>query len=64
MMLLVSYVFVDTDFEGGLIAWGLGIPFIASIMISAKRSRINRLLKSQVKFRSGDEVLDTIRYVL
>lgn len=46
MMLLVSYIFVDSDFEGGLIAWGLGIPFIAAIMLSAKRSRINRLLTS------------------
>jgi hypothetical protein len=64
LMLLISYFLANTSFDGGMIIWLMGLPFIAFIMFSAKRSHINKLLKSQVKFRSGGEVLDHIRYVL
>ena len=46
LMLLISRTFYDTSFNGGLIAWIIGLPFIVTIMISTKKSRIDTLISS------------------
>lgn len=45
-MLLVSKILETTSFNGGLIAWILGLPFIVMIMLSTKKSRIDTLVRS------------------
>lgn len=62
--LMVCKVVENTSFSGGLIAWLLGLPFIISIMISTKQSKIDMLLRSQNKFKSGEDINNHIRYVL
>ena len=39
-MLFVSKLFDGSSFNGGLIAWMVGLPFIVLIMISTRKSRI------------------------
>ncbi|CAD8148889.1 unnamed protein product [Paramecium pentaurelia] len=63
-MLLVCKVLESTDFTGGFIAWLIGVPFIISIMLLTKKSKIETLVKSQTKFRSGEQIWSHIRYVL
>ena len=53
-MLMISLVLYNTEFNGGLIAWILGLPFIGLIMLSEKKSHIETLVRSDVKFRSGE----------
>ncbi|KAL4452980.1 hypothetical protein ABPG73_000906 [Tetrahymena malaccensis] len=64
VMLLVSLVFYETEFNGGLIIWILGLPFICFIMLTQKKSRIDTLITSQTKFRSGEQIQGHLRYVL
>ncbi|KAL4460691.1 hypothetical protein ABPG72_017167 [Tetrahymena utriculariae] len=64
VMLLVSLVFYETGFNGGLIIWILGLPFICFIMLTSKKSRIDTLISSQTKFRSGEQIQGHLRYVL
>lgn len=45
-MLLISKALEGTSFNGGLIAWILGLPFIVAIMLSTKKSRIDTLVRS------------------
>jgi hypothetical protein len=52
-MLFISQLFSSTEFNGGLIAWIIGLPFIICIMMTTKKSNIDTLTKSQVKFTSG-----------
>ena len=53
-----------TGFNGGLIAWLLGLPFIVVIMITTKKSRIETLVSSQIKFKNGEEIQNHLRYLL
>jgi len=39
-MLFICKLFDGTSFNGGLIAWLIGLPFIVLIMISTRKSRI------------------------
>lgn len=45
-LLFISFIFRDTQFNGGLIAYMVGLPFIVSIMSSDKKSRIDTLIRS------------------
>lgn len=40
-MLLISLVLLNTNFNGGLIAWIIGLPFIGLIMVSERKSNID-----------------------
>lgn len=53
VMLLLCKLFENSDFNGGLIAWVIGLPFLVSIMLMTKKSKIETLVKSQSKFRNG-----------
>ncbi|KAL4426723.1 hypothetical protein ABPG74_006095 [Tetrahymena malaccensis] len=53
-----------SSYTGGLIAWGIGLPFIILIMMYSNRNRINTLIKNQIKFTSGDQIQAHIKQVL
>ncbi|KAL4460692.1 hypothetical protein ABPG72_017168 [Tetrahymena utriculariae] len=63
-MLVVSLIFYETSFNGGLIIWILGLPFIFLIMKTTRQSKIKTLIGSQMKFRSGEQIQSHLRYVL
>ncbi|CAD8156622.1 unnamed protein product [Paramecium pentaurelia] len=64
ILLLMCKIFENQDFNGGFIAWIIGLPFIVSIMLMTKKSKIDTLIKVQKKIRSGKEIWAHIRYVL
>ena len=45
-MLLISKLLETTSFNGGLIAWIIGLPFIFIIILTTKKSRIETLVSS------------------
>lgn len=45
-LLLISKIVENTDFNGGLIAWLIGLPFIIFIMMTTKKSKIDTLVRS------------------
>ena len=53
-MLLVSQILYASGFEGGLIIWLSGALFIALIIVFEKKSNIDKLFTSNLKFRSGE----------
>ncbi|KAL4493019.1 hypothetical protein ABPG72_020798 [Tetrahymena utriculariae] len=53
-----------SSYTGGLISWGIGLPFIILIMIYSNRNRINTLIKNQIKFTSGEQIQAHIKQVL
>ncbi|EAR82220.2 PAS domain S-box protein (macronuclear) [Tetrahymena thermophila SB210] len=63
-MLVISLIFYETSFNGGLIIWILGLPFIILIMLTKRQSKIKTLIDSQMKFKSGEQVQNHLRYVL
>ncbi|EGR29894.1 PAS domain S-box family protein [Ichthyophthirius multifiliis] len=62
--LLTSQILQGMQFNGGLISWLIGLPFIVMIMLTTKKSRIDTLIRSQMKFRSGEQIQGHLRYVL
>ena len=46
VMLFICKLEENTEFSGGLIAWVIALPFIVSIMLSAKKSKVDTLIKS------------------
>lgn len=63
-LLLIAKALENTNFGGGLIAWVIGLPFLFAIMVTTRKSYIDTLVTSQMKFRSGKQVRDHIRYVV
>ncbi|CAD8148074.1 unnamed protein product [Paramecium pentaurelia] len=64
VMLVICKVQESAEFSGGLIAWVIGLPFIVSIMLTTKKSKVDTLVRAQNKFSSGEDVWIHIRYVL
>ena len=64
IMLSFSKIMENTLFEGSIIAWMIGIPFIILIVISDKDHRIDLLLINVNKFQNGEEIQNQVRYVL
>lgn len=64
LMLMVSQILQGFDFNGGLVAWLGGLPFIGIIIIFEKKSNIDKLFSSDLKFRSGEELELHLKYVL
>jgi hypothetical protein len=46
IMLFICKLEESTGFSGGLIAWVIGLPFIVSIMLSAKKSKVDTLVRA------------------
>ena len=53
LMLFVSQILYDFDFKGGLVIWMCGLPFIGISIIFERKSNIDKLFSSNLKFRSG-----------
>lgn len=53
-MLMVSQILVGFGFQGGLIVWMCGLPFIGLCIIFERKSNIDKLFSSNLKFRSGE----------
>lgn len=64
LMLMVSQVLYGFNFNGGLVAWLGGLPFIGIIIIFEKKSNIDKLFSSDLKFRSGEDLELHLKYVL
>jgi PAS domain S-box-containing protein len=64
MMLVFSKIMENTLFEGSIIAWMIGIPFIVLIVLTNRDHRIDLLLINVNKFQNGEEIQNQIRYIL
>lgn len=53
----------NTLFEGSLVAWIAGIPFIILILLSKRDHKIDVLLNNVNTFVNGDEIQQQIRYI-
>jgi hypothetical protein len=63
-MLFVSMLLSSYNFDGGLIIWASGLPFFGILIYFESSSNINKLFKSNLKFKSGDELDSHLKYVL
>lgn len=64
IMLCFSKFMEGTLFEGSIVAWMIGIPFIILIVITNRDQRVDLLLINVNKFQSGDELQNQIRFIL
>jgi hypothetical protein len=53
-MLIVSRILLDFGFQGGLVIWMCGLPFIGISILFERKSNIEKLFSSNLKFRSGE----------
>ena len=63
-MLLGSQILKLTGFNGGLVIWMSGLPFIGVIIIFERKSNINELFSSNLKFKSGEQLDSHLAFVL
>jgi len=63
LMLVFAKVLEGVLFEGSVIAWLIGLPFITYIMYIRKDHRINLLLININKFKSPMEIQNQARFV-
>jgi len=63
-MLVFAKIMEETLFEGSIIAWLIGIPFVVLIIITNRDHRIELLLINVNKMQSPGEVREQIRYLL
>ena len=63
-MVFVCKLLEDTSFTGGLIAWLIGLPFIGVIIWSSTKSRSNKLAQGSSRFRTSQDLMDHLRFVL
>lgn len=61
---MVSQILQLYDFNGGLVIWLGGLPFLFIIILFQRKSNIGKLFSSNLKFRNGDELENHITYVL
>lgn len=62
--LILAKVLEKTEFEGSILVFFLGLPFIPLIIITNRDRRIDSLLLNVNKFQSAHELASHIRYVL
>lgn len=63
-MLMISQMLLSTGFNGGLVIWLCGLPFIWMVIVFDKQSNIDKLFSSNLKFRSGEDLEAHLKYVL
>ena len=51
-------------FQGSIIAWIIGIPFIILIVITNRDHRLDLLLLNVNKISDGEELMNQIRFLL
>lgn len=64
MMLVFGKIMENTSFQGSIVAWLIGLPFIIIAVFTSKDHRVNLLLINVNKFQNGEEIQNQIRYVL
>ena len=64
LMLTFSKIMENMLFEGSVIAWLVGLPFVGYIVVFNRDHRINLLLINTNKFKNQHEVINQVRYVL
>lgn len=55
-MLLASQILSPLGFNGGLVIWISGLPFIGIIIAFEHRSSIDQLFSFNLKFKSGEQL--------
>ncbi len=63
-LLFVQNLLYSTSFDGALIAWLIGLPFIILVVLTNNKSNIQALISHQAKFKNGSQLQNHIRYVL
>jgi len=63
-LVAVSKLLENTTFTGGLITWVVGLPFIGAIMLTSSKSKASSLVKTSSRFKTSDDLLDHLRFVL
>ncbi len=53
-MLMISQILSIWGFNGGLVIWLGGLPFLFIIILFERKSNISRLFVSNLKFRNGE----------
>ena len=65
-MLTISQIFLllSFNFEGSMVIWFCGLPFIGMNIGYENKSNIDNLFSSNLKFKSGEELEEHLMYVL
>jgi hypothetical protein len=64
LMLMISEILRPLNFKGGLIIWICGLLCISFGIIFERKSKIETLFSSSLKFKSGEELESHLQYVL
>jgi hypothetical protein len=64
IMLCFAKFMEGTLFEGSIVAWIIGIPFIILIVLTNRDHRVDYLLINVNKFQSGDELNNQFIFIL
>ena len=66
LMLTISQVatLLSFNFEGSIVIWFCGLPFIGMNIGYESKSNIDNLFSSNLKFKSGEELEEHLMYVL
>jgi len=62
-LLVFAMVLEDVLFKGTVIAWIIGLPFIAYIMYDSRDHRMDLLVINSNRFKNGLEIQKQARYV-
>jgi hypothetical protein len=54
LMLMISQILAIWNFNGGLVIWLGGLPFLFIIILFERKSNIGKLFASNLKFRNGE----------
>lgn len=63
-MLCLAKLMEGQVFQGSVIAWMVGVPFIAMIVVTKRDRQIESLIVNVNKFANADELMSQIRYLL
>lgn len=53
-----------TGFQGGMIVWMIGLPFIIICGFAMSQDNLSALIKTQIKFKDDDDLLDHLKLIL
>ncbi len=65
-MLTISQIglLLNFNFQGSMVIWFCGLPFIALSIAYETKSNIDNLFSSNLKFKTGEELEIHLNYVL
>lgn len=53
----------NTLFQGSIISWAIGLPFIMMIILTNQDPRIKALLVNETKMTDGNELLSQLKFL-